>query len=246
MMGPPLTSVVAKAPLHGDRIGDVAFGLGPSPGPASHLCASLSAEIVALNARIERMWASLGDALGSNNAQSLRGVWRAARMACSALVASDPCQALWDSWQASPLEGPGVALRNAIWHVWNECTLSSSRFAAASGPGGFLCYLLRENARRAERGFVARAGVTPPYNYERDVEPLEDTLKSLQQMLVQCIGSGRLEPSRDPQHPGRCNQCSVDHPDNWLDCWGCCNDCCGAKDGRCYDTCSMRCPAPPT
>jgi len=170
-----------------DTLGGVTYGLGPSQGPASNACAQISAQIEAMNARIEGMWRMMRAALGAENADRLRGTWRAARAACAAVTTSDPCQALWDSWQASPVEGPGVAMRNAIWHVWNQCTINRVQFAAASGPNGFLCYLLRENARRIERDLSTRRGVTPPYNYERDIEPLERELDALGVLLVECI-----------------------------------------------------------
>lgn len=172
-------------------IGRVTHGLGSAPGPGSNPCAALSAQIVVLHDRIDAMWRRMRDALGTESADRLRGTWRAARAACAAVTASDPCQALWDSWQASPLEGPGVALRNAIWHVWNQCSVNRAQFVAASGPNGFLCYLLRENARRLERDLSTRRGVTPPYNYERDIEPLERVIEQLVDSLRQCLSGGQ-------------------------------------------------------
>ena len=167
-------------------LGGVTYGLGPSSMPTSNLCVTLANQIATISATIGARWAAIRAVLGPD-ADRLHRLWQIAQRGCMPQSARDPCQVFWDAWEASPLEGPGVSIRNALWHVWNACTLNPSLHAGALGPNGFFCYLLRENARRVERGFAARGMTSPPFSYEHDIEPLEREVDGLRAMLQECL-----------------------------------------------------------
>lgn len=201
-------------------VGGVTYGLGPSSTPASNLCVTLANQIATISAMIEARWAAIRAVLGPD-ADRLRRLWQIAQRGCSPQSARDPCQVFWDAWEASPLEGPGVSIRNALWHVWNACTLNPALHIGALGPNGFFCYLLRENARRVERGFASRSMTSPPFTYEHDIEPLERERDSLVIQLDQCRFVDR-HPS-----PGRLQ----------------CGEKCGGSDrDSCISCCHFFCP----
>lgn len=204
---------------------------GPST-PLAHLCASLSAQIVALRARIDAIWAAIRRAVG-RDADQVRAAWNAARSGCRPANPRNPCQPLWDAWQASPLDGPGVAVRNGIWHVWNACTINQSLFSGGFGAQRVICNYLIDYARRLEQQVAMNAGVTPPYTYENDIAVLDEQLTDLEAELANCVHGNpyRPPPERD------FSECK----NKWTR-WGC-RLCCESKcePGFSHDFCVEPC-----
>lgn len=118
--------------------------------------------------------------------------WNAARRACAASTQNDLCVALGDLFTRSPLEGPGVAIRNAVWDLWSRCVLGQ---IDALRYRWFLCWSAIEYARAVEREAAERQGRTPSIDYERDIAPLDAEIVALEVAYQRCLTGA---PSTSP------------------------------------------------
>lgn len=209
-------------------------GHGP-PAPGARLCDALSREVQAIRDELQRRGARYGGGW-----DEVANAWEDARRTCTARDPMHLCAALGQAYTRSPLEGAGVATRNAIWHMWNACSVAFSvgtlNQGTLEGYRRLACLAALHRARDTESRVRSRLG-NPDLSYERDIAPLVARLASAERALRECFNptSGSLDwPFPRPPNYENCRNVG------WLRCPGCCTDECGENQG-CYDDCTKVC-----
>ncbi len=169
------------------------IGAGPGStgtGPGTDPCYGLSQDVQNLRQRIRDALSRFGR-WGGDIARA-RG---ASEQVCDATDPASLCVALGNAFTSSPLEGAGVAARNAIWHVWTACVSAQQSGIGSSSFVGWrniACIAARNYAVQLEHHARNEVGDYDIW-YERDIAPLVRRLRVLEVDLLQC-GTGTVVP----------------------------------------------------
>lgn len=220
---PPSSGSDLPKPIYGPVV-----PIGSAPAQGASLCSGILDTINRLMRERQRLLETFGP---RDISDPVTEAWNAARRACAAADQRELCVALGDLFTRSPLSGPGVAIRNAIWDLWNQCVLG---LIDASRYHWFLCWAAVEYAREVERQARERLMRTTPIDYARDILPLDVEIARLEREYRTCLSTGGQGTGMPPVRPACGEHCSGEF------CEFCCGGACvGDPAGR--DACVARC-----